>query len=418
MNIPLLRFLVISSFLFSLSSCSKITYSKEKVEQSVIKLCKEEYNLDVAAKIIGSTLGVFIPIEGLVGPKLQLNKEAGEKIEDVALSIHRVTMSTDKPLKFYVLTARDTKTPGAEFILTGSVYDVLRVRLMDISRGEYYKRILRDFKFNSTISGKKSIEESIDALNKNLPGANQIKPSFYPIYAIGKNSTQKIEILDIIPKEISPQEALFHLKTIEYYEALPGFEIYMSVFPPGFRNEYLILVNTTTFPNTIKEIVTKYFYSADGIRERNLQETFDRYEDISYISIDGFPKKDIKLDWFLSQTITRRIKTEFEEDKKLKEKYTVESLQGVVVDKIFHFGFLISPKEGSSEDERIVFSKILNLTARVFHRYSFEDFEGLELIDSKPKGKKIYLSRIELEKFRKNKIKIEDILQGSLDIGP
>ncbi len=143
MNARHLKLLFILFLLVPIVSCTKPTYSKEKVKESVINLCKEEYGLDVQVKIIGSTLGVLIPIDGLIGPNLRLNEKAGEKIEDVALSIHRVTMSTDSPLKFYTLTARDTVSQGAEFVLTGFIYDVIRVRLLDISRGEYHKRILR-----------------------------------------------------------------------------------------------------------------------------------------------------------------------------------------------------------------------------------------------------------------------------------
>ena len=157
--IILLSVILLSTSIVSCDKAREATYSKEKVEQSVIELCKDEYDLDVDVKIIGSTLGVYIPIEGLVDKELKLDEDAGEKIEDVALSIHRVTMSTDKPLRFYILTARDTKTLGAEFVLTGFVYDVVRVRLLDISRGEYHKRILRDFRFNPAAAGEAKIKE-------------------------------------------------------------------------------------------------------------------------------------------------------------------------------------------------------------------------------------------------------------------
>ncbi|MFC1624367.1 hypothetical protein ACFL28_03515 [Candidatus Omnitrophota bacterium] len=395
-------------FLTTLSSCTKTkaTYSKEKVKQSVIDLCKDEYDLDVEVKIIDSTLGVFIPIEDLVSQDLKLDEEAGEKIEDVALSIHRVTMSTDKPLKFYALVARDTKNYGAEFILTGFVYDVTRVRLLDISRGEYHKRILRDFKFNPVVVGEIKIKETFSLLNKDPSLIQNIGPLFYPIYAIGKNGTQKIEIVEMHSKEISGQEGLFYVKTREYYEPSPGFEVYKAIFPPGFSNEYLILTDISTFPNTIKEIVPKYFYSGHEMRQRNLKETFDQYKDIGYIGLDGFPKRGLKFDWFLSQQIARRIKTLFGEDKRLKQKFTVEDVQGLVNNKIFQFKFSITPSEPSSEDDEIIFSKILKLAGRVIRRYAFEDFEGVELIDTKPTGGKIYLSRPDLERFRRNKIRL------------
>lgn len=410
MNTRLLRFLSILLLLISLPACTQATYTKEKVEQSVIKLCKDEYGLDVQAKIIGSTLGVFIPVDGLVDQDLRLDSDAGEKIEDVALSIHRVIMSTDKPLRFYILTARDTKTPGAEFVLTGFIYDVVRVRLLDISKGEYHKRILRDFKFNPVVVGEVKIKELFSALNEDSPSVQNVKPIFYPIYAIGKEGSQKIEVVGMASKEISAQEALLYVKTKEYYEPLPGFGAYRTIFLPGFGNEYLFLINISMFPNPIKEIVPKYFYSGAEIRQRDLKETFDQHKDIGYIGIDGLPKRDLEPDWFLSQQIARRIKMVFGEDKRLKELFSVQTSEGSVNNKIFQFSFSITSNKPSDKDDEIIFSRILKLVGRVFYRYSFEDFEGIEIIDARPGGKKLYLSRDDLERFRSHRIKIKDII--------
>ncbi len=416
MNACLLKLPLILLILISTTSCVQPTYSKEKVEQSVIELCKDEYGLDVNAKIIGSTLGVFIPVEGLIDSELRLDKDAAEKIEDVALSIHRVVMSTDKPLKFYTLTARDTKTAGAEFVLTGFIYDVVRVRLLDISRGEYYKRILRDFKFNSVVAGEAKIRELFDALNKHSSSTHDIRALFYPSYTIGKKDSQKIEIVQMEAKEISDMEALIYIKTKEYYEPRQGFEVYKAIFPTGFNNDYLILVNLSMFPNPIKEIVSKYFYSATEIRQRNLKETFDQYQDLGYIGADGLPKKDLQTDWFLSQQIVRRIKMLFEEDKRYGKRFSVQNVQGSSNNNIFTFKFSIASETPSDKDNEIIFSKILRLAAAVLHSYEFEDFVGLELIDTAPEGKSIYLSKQDLERFRRKRIKFKEQNEGSLEI--
>ena len=69
------KILVIFLILVSLASCNKPTYPTGKIEESVLKLCKDEYKLDdVKIKILGSTLGVYIPVEGLVTPDLKLNE--------------------------------------------------------------------------------------------------------------------------------------------------------------------------------------------------------------------------------------------------------------------------------------------------------------------------------------------------------
>ncbi|OIO34736.1 MAG: hypothetical protein AUJ70_00415 [Candidatus Omnitrophica bacterium CG1_02_40_15] len=397
--------------LVGLSACNKPSYPTGKIEESVLKLCKNEYKLDnVKIKILGSTLGVYIPVEGLIDPDLKLNEKAGKKIEDVALSIHRVVTSTDMPLKFYILTARDTKTTGAEFILTGFVYDVIRVRLFDISRGEYFQRILRDFRFNPAMAGEQKVKELFNALNQNTPIAESLKPIFYPIYAIGKKDSQKIEITSIESKELSDRESLFYVKTTEEYKASPEFEAYLTVFPPGFKNEYLILVDMSSFINPVKEVVSKYFYSNNEIRERKLKDTFEQYNDFGIIGVDGFPKKDLDLGWFLSQQISRRIKSIFEEDRKLKNDFKVISSQGEIRDKIFWFKFNITSNHNQVADKKIIFSRIIKMTADVLHLYAFEEYKGVEFINFTENEKKIYLSKEDLERFRKDEIKIDPLL--------
>jgi hypothetical protein len=402
---------LIISLLVIIPACDKPTYSKERVKESIIELCKNEYNLDVNVRITGSTLGVLIPIDGLIDPDLKLNKEAGEKIEDVALSIHRVTMSTDNPPKFYVLVARDTKSIGAEFVLAGYVYDVVRVRLFDISRGEYHKRIIRDFKFNPSVVGEAKIKELFKALNEDSVETQNIQPLFYPIYSIGKKGSQRIDISEISSKEISPQESLFYIKTKEYYVPIPEFEAYDAIFPNGFDNEYLFLINMSLPQSPLKEIVPKYFYSGTEIRQRNLQDTFDQYKDLGYIRSDGFPKKELTLDWFLSQIIARRIKMLFSEDKELAGKFSVQDTQGSIENKIFRFYVSFVPHTAPErKNNQAIFSDILKTASVTLHRYSFEDFEGIEIIDTAPDGAKLYLSKYDLERFRKNRLEIDKLI--------
>lgn len=405
-----LKSFLIILLLLAIPACDKPTYSKERIKESLIKLCKDEYALDVSVRITGSTLGVLIPIDGLIDSDLKLNKKAGEKIEDVALSMHRVTMSADSPPQTYSLVARDTKSIGAEFVLTGYVYDVVRVRLLDISRDEYHKRIIRDFRFNPCVAGEEKIRELFNALNENSPFAQNLKPLFYPIYAIGKDGSQKIEITEVLSKEISAQEALFYVKTKEYYDPIPGFEVYRAIFPSGFSNEYLFLINMSLFPNPLKEMVPKYFYSETELRQRNLQETFDQYNDLGYIGVDGFPKKELTLDWFLSQQIARRIKLFFEQNRKLAGRFTIKDSRGISENMVFRFTFSAAIDNPTIKDDKIIFSSILKLIANILRRYSFEDFEGVELIDARPDGKKIYLSKDDLKRLRKGSIKIEDII--------
>lgn len=404
------KFLAIFLILASVSACEKATYPTGKIEESVLKLCKNEYKLeDVKVKLVGSTLGVYIPAEGLVDPEMKLDEKAGKKIENVALSIHRVTTSTDMPLQFYILAARDTKTTGAEFILTGFVYDVVRVRLYDISRGEYFQRILRDFRFNPAIVGEKNIREIFDTMNRDPSLIENLKPILYPIYMIGKKNTQKITVTNIESKEISDRESLLYVETAEEYEPSKGFEAYTAIFPSGFKNEYLFLVDMSLFVSPVKEVISKYFYSNNEIRQRNLRDIFDQYRDSGVIGIDGFPKKDLTLAWFLSQQLSRRIKSIFDEDKKLKSAFKVVSSVGEIKDQVFQLKFNITSNNGKPGDGKTIFSNIIRMTGTTLHLYGFEEYKGVEFINLADPEKKIYLSKEDLEKFRKNKLSIASL---------
>ncbi|MFH1782153.1 MAG: hypothetical protein ABH848_00875 [Candidatus Omnitrophota bacterium] len=411
MRISLLKCLLVISLLLSFSSCTKKpTYPKEKFEESILKLCKEEYGIDVDVKIIGSTLGVYLPIDGLVDSQMQLVEKSGEKIENVALSIHRAALSTDRPLTLYSLTARDTKTLGAEFNMVGSTYDIIRVRLLDISRGEYHKRILRSFKFNPTVIGEQKIRKLFKDINENSPSVTKIKDLFYPLNVIAKEGTQKIDIINMSHKEISDEEAIFYIKTKEHYDVKPEFDIYKNIFPPGFENEYLILINISSFDNPIKEIVSRYIYIDTEIRERDLRDTFDKYIDSGYLGIDGLPNRELTLDWFLTQTIVRRIRLLFLEDNVLKKNFKLLKLGAIAQEGVLHFRFNFSSTEETPESEKIVFDKLLKTITQVIHRYDFKDFEAVEVMDSASE-KRIKVLKKDLEKFRRGKIKIEDLLK-------
>lgn len=398
--------------IFLFSGCEKPTYPKEKVEESIIQLCKKEYNLDVKTRILGKTLAVGIPIEGLVDENMRLAEEAGDKIEDVALSIHRVTMSTDRDLEFYILTALDKKLIGAQFMLIGYLYDVKRVRLLDISRGEYHRRILRDFKFDPKILGENRVLELFSRLNSNDEETKALMGLFYPVYSISVEGSQRFEIIDLESKQISAQEALIFVNTKEYFNIKPGLEGYLAFFPSGFENEYLFLINISTYPNIIKEVISKYFQTPQEIKQRFLKETFDSYKDISLLDSEGLPIRDLSIGEFLTEQMVRRIKSDFEEDRILKKIFQAPTAEGIIDKRTFRFrvGAIPIAKLDIKKIEKIIFEKTFKTAAEVLRGYWFEDFDGIEVTLLLPEQRTKFLDKETLEKFRKKKIKIEEIL--------
>ena len=142
------RAILLLVFCIAFASCTP-TYPKERIVESVQKLCEKEYNVDVEVVIEGSTMGVRIPLEGLFDTEtLQIKPEAFDKITGVMLSASRVALSSDRSIDFYTVITYDPKVPGAEVVMTRYIFDLRRFFLGDISRGEFAKRMVFDVRFN------------------------------------------------------------------------------------------------------------------------------------------------------------------------------------------------------------------------------------------------------------------------------
>ena len=130
------RLLIAACFLSSalfLSGCGP-TYPKEKTKESIIRLCKKEYKLDVKVEIAGKTVAIYLPLTNLLDFTFALTPDASEKINQVILSVTRVVLSTDAKYGFYCVMAHDVRIPEIQIVIIKSVEDVRRFLLGDISR--------------------------------------------------------------------------------------------------------------------------------------------------------------------------------------------------------------------------------------------------------------------------------------------
>lgn len=157
MRKPFLRLCLAFLLFLNLSGCGP-TYPKEKITESVIELCKEEYNIDVKVNVIGKTLAIYIPLPSLFDITLSINDEAQEMIQNVVLSASRVVLSTDAGIEFYCVIAQDVRLPEIQIIVIKYVDDVKRAFFSDISRDEYFKRSIFDMNINPQSRKEKSIK--------------------------------------------------------------------------------------------------------------------------------------------------------------------------------------------------------------------------------------------------------------------
>jgi hypothetical protein len=190
-------------FILFLSACSSSTapsFSKENIPQAIQDICKKEYKLDVAAKLIGKTLWVYMPLEDIISKpekpdqyverfmledkrnffdqkvlkvnyfikpvpekdkqqEMSIDKSVNEKIFNLLQVIRRVLFSMDNskannPAFFCIVTA-DIKN-GFEIKQVFYFLDLKKLSYGFISQTEYQHRVVQDTAMSMEIVGDKT----------------------------------------------------------------------------------------------------------------------------------------------------------------------------------------------------------------------------------------------------------------------
>jgi len=162
----------------ALSGCAP-TYPKENFKEHVVRLCKKEYKLDVKVETIGKTIAIYVPLTNLLDFAFTLTQDAGEKINNVILSVSRVALSSDSNYEFYCVIAHDVKIPEIQIVIIKSVDDVKRYMLGDISRGEYSKRMLIDMKVSPQAQKERSIREAFERMSVDRKWQEGVMQDFF-----------------------------------------------------------------------------------------------------------------------------------------------------------------------------------------------------------------------------------------------
>lgn len=190
---------VIPIFLFCLatvfSSCTPVSYPENQVQKAIAEIASKEYQIhEIKTEFVGTTIGVFLPLNQLFAEDFRQNivsgkasnletlfqptEEAIDKVEDVLLSMSRVILSTDKKIEFYYLQATDVEKTGMELAFTGHIEDVKRVRFWDIPRSEYRKRVIHDLRLNRAALWHRPVHNFFTDLNNASP--SEIQARYFP----------------------------------------------------------------------------------------------------------------------------------------------------------------------------------------------------------------------------------------------
>jgi hypothetical protein len=196
----LLKICIVLSILVSGCTTSTApTYLKEDISQAIQDICKDEYKLDVAPRLVGQTLWIYIPVEGLFikddkpekytekfsidqnnvrfnnasliseyliktipeeekYQEYKYNKEVLKKINNVWVALRRVMFSMERQRenepKFFYLIVADIKN-GFEIKELSYYLDLKKVSYDFISASEYQHRLPQDVDINPRIIGDK-----------------------------------------------------------------------------------------------------------------------------------------------------------------------------------------------------------------------------------------------------------------------
>ena len=166
------------SVVCGLGGCTA-TYPEDKIRESIVKICKEEYKSDVMVETAGRTMVIYLPLSDLMDYSFALTKTASEKINNVIFSAARVALSTDARIDFYCVIAHDIKMPELQIVIIKSVEDVKRLFANDISRGEYMKRMLIDLRWSPQAKKEQVVKEIFSRMNLDPKWQDQMMADFF-----------------------------------------------------------------------------------------------------------------------------------------------------------------------------------------------------------------------------------------------
>jgi hypothetical protein len=136
--------------LFS-AGCDAPTYPKATVAEALRALLVEDH-LDASVRFVDHTLGVALSYPGTLtqtDTSITLGPAFQEATRRVLTAIHRVALSTDADIRFYVLLLSDPKAPGAYLTMVRYLDDIKRANANMIDSPEMFARTIFELSYAS-----------------------------------------------------------------------------------------------------------------------------------------------------------------------------------------------------------------------------------------------------------------------------
>jgi len=383
-----------------LTSCGP-SYPKDQIVEGFIRLCKAEYGLDVRAKLVDGTLGAMVEIPGLIDelrkqsasstapmpviavegeyqmqgfdfsftaegsfartdPKKRLdsgcdpNKEETEpekKLRHVAMSIHRVSVSTDADIQFYKLICRDPGPDMLDLILFGHTRDSKRFQYMAIARGDLQYRSGFAVRPQPEALARLTVEGFLRDLGTvALP---QLLTGY--VAHVDRLGALFPKILSVSAKIKGRHEKLLQAEWSILQIEADKLLVYVPLYPLGDSGALLFTVMVSENRGGL--------YDIDQLDTSILPA---QYRDLGSIQEWGnqFYLEPVDINVFLADQIAKRVLSEFEAMPATGEEAAAK-------------GYL--PQEATPDD---VAKVVVETAAFVVHAYEFTDFEEITVTDA------------------------------------
>ena len=137
------------------------TYPKAQLTESLQALMMQS-GLDASVHVVNHTLGVHLSYPGALeqtDTQIRIGPEFDEAIRKTLTPMHRVLLSTDAEIDFYVLLISDPQAPNAYLTIVRHMEDIRRANVNIIDTTEMFARTVYDF--NSMPAQPISIEQYV-----------------------------------------------------------------------------------------------------------------------------------------------------------------------------------------------------------------------------------------------------------------
>jgi len=436
----------------ALSGCSPVTYPEARCKEALQEIALKEYKVPhIEVEFVGTTLGVFLPLDGLFAADLktalmsgkvtdmeslfQPTEEAIEKVENILFSMSRVMLSTDKKFDFYYLQATDIEKSGMDLSFMGQIDDLKRVRFWDIPRSEYRKRIIHDLRMNRAALWHRPVRHFFKDLNE--AAIPDIQARYFPKTAREKWA-REFYFTDSRGRELPKGRAtwtVLDVKSIPIQDNEIVVYAKVQVDPKDPKDpllqrkvtEYLFQVSTAGDTEKIRRIIPMaYLDDKAGTPDFTFTRAMVR-ESLPHWETE-FKTPNITMGDFLSRQFTRRFQQLASEDERILNTFaSVKLVVRFEQDPEPHFVFnaaaplraekdvAYSSSQGLHEDVLYFWDLVAKEFVDVLRSYSFTDYKSLQFqIFQHEQLLTWTVTREDLELFRRHKRSLKDILTLSV----